>query len=82
MKVIAMFLWLALPVGGYATYLTYGTPHLVWGYRFLPNGDPYNPFADRTYTSCTYVGWGPTTVTVPAIAARCPWVRFFKGADQ
>ena len=77
MKVIALFLWLAVPIGGYAIYRTYGTPHLIWSYQFLDNGDRYNPYAARTYTSCTYVGWGPRTLTVPAVASRCLWVRFF-----
>lgn len=82
MKIAALFLWLALPLAGYATYLTYGTPHMIWSYRFNDNGDQYNPYADRHYTSCTYFGWGWETVTVPAVDARCPWVRLFKGADQ
>ena len=82
MKIAALFLWLALPLAGYATYLAYGTPHFIWSYTFWDNGDQYNPYADRHYTSCTYFGWGWETVTVPAIEARCPWVRLFKGPDQ
>ncbi len=80
MKIAALLLWLLLPFAGYLTYLTYGTPHMIWSYKFLDNGDQYNPYIQRHYTSCTYVGWGWNTVTAPAVSARCPWVRLFKGA--
>ena len=81
MRTLALFLWLAVPVAGYAVYQTYGTPHMIWSYRFIDNGDRFNPYADRTYTSCTYFGWRWATVTKPAKAGRCPWVRFFKASD-
>lgn len=80
MKIAALFLWLALPMAGYAAYQTYGTPHMIWSYEFLANGDRFNPYAHRHYTSCTYVGWGWNTVTTPAQSARCPWVRLLKRA--
>lgn len=79
MKIFALFLWLALPMAGYAIYSHYGMPHLIWGYEFRSNGDPYDSYADRHYTSCTYFGWGLRTLTVPARDAKCPWVRMFKG---
>lgn len=83
MKTIALFLWLTLPIGGYATFHTLGTPHVIWSYRFVPNGNPHNPFAARHYTSCTYVGWRWHEATVPASAGRCGWVRLFqRGEDQ
>lgn len=77
MRFVALFLWLALPMAGYATYQFYGTPHVIWSYRFLDNGDPHNPFAERVYTSCTYLGWGWETITVPDRHGRCPWLRLF-----
>ena len=82
MKLAALFLWLALPLAGYATYQLYGTPHLIWSYKFIANGARYDLRVPRVYTSCTYVGWGPRTLTVPAVAARCPWVRFFKATSR
>lgn len=82
MKIAALFLWLAFPIAGYATYHTHGTPHALWSFRFMPNGDPSNPLANRHYTSCTYIGWGMVNVTTPAESGRCPWVRLFKQADQ
>jgi len=82
MKFAALFLWLILPLTGYATYQLYGTPHGLWRYEFRPNGDPFNPHAYRHYTSCTYVGWRWHSVTLPAENARCPWVRLLKGPHQ
>jgi len=81
MRIAALLLWLALPLAGVAVYYTIGTPHGLWRYQFRANGDANNPFADRFYTSCTYVGWRWHEVTVPAAAGRCPWVRFFHHSD-
>jgi len=78
MKFAALFLWLALPIAGYATYQLYGSPHLIWSYEFRANGARYDPTVPRYYTSCTYVGWDLRTVTLPAQAARCTWVRLLK----
>lgn len=83
MRALALLLWLALPLAGYGVYQLYGTPHMIWSYRFVDNGDPHNPYLARHYTSCTYLGWGPQMITRPAVDGRCPWVRFFaQGADQ
>ena len=82
MRIVALFLWLALPIAGYVTYVTFGTPHLVVSYHFLDNGDRHNPYAKRTYTRCRYLGWSWHEVTTGAPAGRCPWVRFFhQGSD-
>jgi hypothetical protein len=78
MKLAALFLWLALPLAGYLTYVTHGTPHMIWSYEFHDNGSRYDLTVPRHYTSCTYVGWGWKTVTASAVGARCPWVRLFK----
>lgn len=77
MKTAALFLWLLVPLGAWAVYETYGTPHLVVSYIFT-GGSRYDPFADRYYHSCTYFGWTGQR-TVPAIDGRCPWIRFFHG---
>ena len=82
MRYVALFLWLALPLGLWSAYAAWGTPHAIWSYEFQDNGDPYNPLAQRFYTSCTYLGW-MGVVTVPASAGHCAWVRFFtQGAGQ
>ncbi len=80
MKIAALFLWLALPLAGVATYQIYGTPHLIWSTRFVDNGARYHLRVPRSYISCTYVGWGLVTRTVPAQTGRCHWVRFFKAS--
>jgi len=78
MKRAALFLWLALPVAGYGVYLAWGSPHAIRSYSFTSEGSRYDPFADRTYHSCTYLGWRWHEVTVPARNGRCAWVRFFE----
>ncbi|MEP2717932.1 hypothetical protein [Pseudophaeobacter sp.] len=78
MKFAALFLWLALPIAGYATYQLYGSPNLIWSYEFRAIGARYDLTIPRCYTSCTYVGWGLRTVTLSAQAARCPWERLLK----
>lgn len=81
MRVLVFSLWLALPLAGYGVYNAYGAPHLLWSTTFKANGSRYDLSVPRHYTSCTYVGWGPRTVTVPPRKAKCPWVRMFKDAD-
>jgi hypothetical protein len=77
MRILALFAWLALPFIGVAAYASEGMPHMIFSYTFHNNGDPNNPFRERMYTSCTYVGpYGP--ITVPAQGWRCPWVKFFR----
>ncbi len=77
MKYLSLFLWLIGAAALYGIYVTYGLPHGIWSYRFLDNGDQYNPLAERHYTSCTFVGpYG--AFTVDAENGRCGWVRMFK----
>lgn len=80
MRIAALFLWLIVPIGLWAGYSVYGTPHIVGSYRFFDNGDIYNPSAYRRYIDCTYYGWAGV-ITVPATNAHCPWVRFFGEAS-
>lgn len=77
MRVLAAFAWVLVPLGLWLAVMMWGTPHVVWSYRFLDNGDRYNPRAHRTYTSCTYLGV-QGSVTIRPLDARCPWVRMIK----
>jgi hypothetical protein len=77
MRYAALFLWLAVPLGVWSVYVGWGTPHAIWEYQFLDNGNPNDPLAPRFYTSCTFIGW-TGVVRVPAEAGKCAWVRFFK----
>ena len=78
---LSLGLWLLLPLAAYGVTLVWGTPHLIVSYTFYDNGRPYDPFADRHYTSCTFVGLTGRSVTTPADFGRCGWVRFFKEND-
>ena len=83
MRIAAMLLWLIVPVAGYAAHQTWGSPHMLYAYQMLDNGDRYNLAVPRHYTSCSYIGWRWHQVTVPARAGRCPFIRAFHfGADQ
>jgi hypothetical protein len=43
----------------------------------VDNGNAYDPFRARFYTSCTF--WGPYGMhTVPASNGRCGYAAFFK----
>ncbi|MEM7530454.1 MAG: hypothetical protein AAF416_22945 [Pseudomonadota bacterium] len=75
MKIAALFTWLLIPLGLWLAVTLWGTPHLVWSYRFYDNGDPHNPRAPRHYINCTYLGWAGA-ITVPADRGHCPWIRF------
>ena len=79
MRILRFFIWVAVLAVVLLIWSGAGSPHAIWAYSFRPNGDPHNPFAERYYTSCTYIGWGFSRVTMPARDGRCPWVRFFAG---
>ncbi len=70
LRPIVYFLWLPVLAGIYGAYIAFGLPHGIWNYSFRDNGDPYNPFAERFYYSCTFVGpYGE--FTVPARNGHC-----------
>ncbi|MGJ8629109.1 MAG: hypothetical protein ACSHXB_19280 [Sulfitobacter sp.] len=74
---LSYFFWIVVPVALYIVYATFGLPHAIWSYEFRNNGNPYDPFLERFYTSCTF--WGPTGMhTIPASNGRCGYVAFFK----
>lgn len=76
MRYAALMFWLLVPISVWSGYVAWGTPHVIVEYQFDDNGDPYNPLAERWYTSCTFIGW-TGMVRVPAEAGHCPWIRFF-----
>lgn len=81
-RYLSLLVWLVGAAALYGFYATKGLPHVIWRYEFHANGDPYNPFADRYYTSCTFLGpYG--LFTRNAQNGRCGWVRLFnEGSDQ
>ena len=76
----AIWLWLIVPAAIFAIYLLFGTPHMIISYSFLDNGRRHDPWAERHYTSCTFLAFSGQTVTVPARNGKCGWVRFFHQA--
>lgn len=77
MKYAAIFLWVLVPLGLWIGVTVWGTPHIALSYRFLNNGDRYNPRAERHYVDCTYYGYAGA-ITIGADNGACPWIRFFK----
>lgn len=77
LKYLALFLWIIGAGALYGLHGAYGLPHMIWSYKFWDNGDPHNPFAERHYTSCTFIGFYGS-FTVDAVDGRCGWVRLFK----
>ncbi len=77
MKLAALFLWLAIPLGLWAVFTFWGTPHVALTWRFHDNGARYDSLARRHYIDCTYYGLAGT-FTVHADQGACPWIRFFK----
>lgn len=80
MKIIALFVWMLVPLGLWIGYQSYGTPHAALTYQFRDNGDIYNPSASRHYLNCTYYGI-EGAITMSALNGTCPWIRFFKAGS-
>ncbi|MFD0917255.1 hypothetical protein ACFQ14_12615 [Pseudahrensia aquimaris] len=77
------FAWIILLAGLWLAYSILGLPHVIWAYRYLDHGQGADPFVNRYYTSCTFVG--PYGVfTRDAVAGECGWFAFFKseGGDR
>lgn len=81
LKYLSLFLWIAGAGLVYGLYVSFGLPHVIWSYTFRDNGDPYNPYAERHYISCTFAGPNGVFKT-PARNGRCGWVKFFRVTDQ
>lgn len=69
------FLWAALPLAGFAMMQAFGSPHVIWAYKWT--GSRYVGDGPRYYTSCTYVG-PHGSFTRPASGGECPWLQFRK----
>ncbi|MEO0624687.1 MAG: hypothetical protein AAFU49_12945 [Pseudomonadota bacterium] len=76
MKLLALFLWINVPMGLWLAVWLWGTPHALWTFRYVDPGNPYST-APRRHIDCTYLSWTGSR-TAPAVAERCPWIRFFK----
>ncbi|MEL6919840.1 MAG: hypothetical protein AAFO77_02290 [Pseudomonadota bacterium] len=81
LKVASLFIWVIGAIALFGLFMKAGLPHVIFGYTFLENGDRYNPFAPRYYTSCEFVGpYGG--FKRPAQNGKCPWVRMFRDSSQ
>ena len=80
------FVWLIVPLLVYAaSFKNIGTPYFRWSYSWADNGQGYDPFADRYYTRCTYVGLKPfkgvtpaaqSSITIYPTNGNCAWFVF------
>lgn len=75
-RMLRFFIWVGVLAGVVVMWSGLGTPHVIWSYAFQTSGSRFDPFAERRYTSCTYLGWGFSQVTEPARNGRCGWLRF------
>lgn len=74
------FIWVIILVAVGLIYQTYGLPHMIWSYDFRNNGQGYDPFADRYYTRCTYIGpYGSFTDRFPQNGS-CDWFQLHKSS--
>ena len=83
MRILRYFMWIIIPVTVYLAYLILGLPHFIWSYSWADEGQGYNPWANRTYTRCTFIGpYGSYTI-IPN-NGRCDWIIFRKdhGGDR
>lgn len=71
----SLFLWIAGAAALYGLYATKGLPHVIFSYTFLDNGDRFNPYAKRHYTSCSFAG--PYSSNL-AMKINVPWRRLSK----
>lgn len=77
MKNLRYFIWIIIPASLYLTYLIIGLPHFIWSYSWQDNGT-YDPFAERFYTRCTFIGpYGEFTIHHPD-NGKCGWIVFRK----
>lgn len=79
MRHLRFFLWVVPFFLATSALQDLGTPHVIWSYTYheqRSNG----PFANRYYTSCSYVGVN-SYITLPARSGRCEWVHWAKQGD-
>ena len=71
------FVWLMVPAALIMLNLVCGLPHLCVAYSWLDHGQGYDPYADRYYTHCAFIGpFG--RFDADATDGACPWVRFYQ----
>lgn len=70
------FVWLVIPAALALAHERWGLPHFIWEYTYrAPSGRPHDPYGDRLYFTCTYVGpHGFFRVAAPG--GHCPWLWF------
>lgn len=77
---LGYFAWLVMPLGLWLAYDAFGLPHAIWSYSWIDEGQGMDPFAERFYTRCTFIGpYG--TFTQSAEYGRCAYVKFFKDGE-
>ena len=73
---ISYFVWIIVPLALWVAYESFGLPHVIWSRSWIDQGQGMNPFAQRHYTRCLFIGpYGQFDQN--AINGRCGLVRFF-----
>lgn len=80
MKLASLFVWILVPAAIWAVFVIWGSPHIALSWRFLDNGDRWNPRAQRDYIDCTYYG-ALGAITKSAEQGTCPWIRSIRAGD-
>lgn len=65
-------LWVAVITAALGAMWLYGTPHMLWNYRYTGS------YENKYYTSCDYIGRDSQTVW-PRLG-ECPFVMLLKPA--
>lgn len=65
-------LWVAIIAGAAGSMWLYGTPHMLWNYRYTGSYD------QKFYTSCDYIG--RDSQRVRPHNGECPFVMLLKPA--
>ena len=75
------FIWIIVPITLYAMFLVWGLPHIAFNYKWRNDGQGYDPFANRWYISCEYVGPYGSYFYRPK-DGKCPWFLFYKKQES
>lgn len=74
---VRYFFWIIVPLVLWLAFQTFGLPHMIWEYSWIDQGQGMNPYAERIYTRCSFIGPFGLFDQNP-INGRCGLVRFFK----
>lgn len=78
---LVYLIWIIFPVALYLIYLIFGLPHIIWSYSWRNDGQGHDPFANRYYTKCVYIGsYGEFTIHNPN-DGECDWFIFRKNEE-